>query len=269
MVSPVPPAKTGRARHAEAPPIRTEPWRRRVAPPREAPTRHPTALRILDAAEALFALNGFDGVSMRDITGAAGVPLNLSTYHFGTKERLFAAIFERRMVGLNARRMERLEALLLESARRAISLEEVLSVSIVPMVRLSFDRGGADFARIVHQVLNTPDHARFMPLAQRYFDTLFMRFIDVLREALPQHSEADLHWGLQLTAGVYLYAMVVGPRAQRLSGGACERDAEAVIARVTRFACAGLRAMHPEGADKKPKRPASGRTTPSSKRRKP
>ena len=34
-----------------------------------------TRERILDAAERLFTANGFDGASMRQITGAAGVNL--------------------------------------------------------------------------------------------------------------------------------------------------------------------------------------------------
>jgi AcrR family transcriptional regulator len=40
--------------------------------------------RILDAAEELFVMHGFDGASMRDITSRAGVALALANYHFGT-----------------------------------------------------------------------------------------------------------------------------------------------------------------------------------------
>ena len=51
--------------------------------------------RILDAAERLFAQRGFYGVSLRDITQAAGVDVALVGYHFGGKRELFAAVFER------------------------------------------------------------------------------------------------------------------------------------------------------------------------------
>ena len=47
--------------------------------------------RILDAAERLFARHGFYGVSVRDITEAAGVDVALVSYHFGGKRELFAA----------------------------------------------------------------------------------------------------------------------------------------------------------------------------------
>lgn len=51
-----------------------------------------TQTKILKAAGELFAARGFDGVSVRDITKAAGVNLGSVTYHYGTKERLFADV---------------------------------------------------------------------------------------------------------------------------------------------------------------------------------
>jgi AcrR family transcriptional regulator len=42
--------------------------------------------RILDAAERLFMENGYAATSVRMITGAAGVPVALVNYHFGSKQ---------------------------------------------------------------------------------------------------------------------------------------------------------------------------------------
>ena len=39
--------------------------------------------KILDAAENLFSVRGFDAVSLRDITDKADVTLALASYHFG------------------------------------------------------------------------------------------------------------------------------------------------------------------------------------------
>lgn len=50
-------------------------------------------VRILKAAERLFAARGFDGASVRDITTAAGVNLATITYYFGSKEGFLAALF--------------------------------------------------------------------------------------------------------------------------------------------------------------------------------
>src|SRR5476651_99954 len=70
--------------------------------------------RILDAAERLFARNGFYGISVRDITEAAGIDVALVSYHFGGKRELFAAVFQRRAELLNPERLA-----MLEEVRRA------------------------------------------------------------------------------------------------------------------------------------------------------
>lgn len=46
-------------------------------------------------ATALFAENGFHGVSTRDIAGAAGVNLASVHYHFGNKRELFVQVLQR------------------------------------------------------------------------------------------------------------------------------------------------------------------------------
>ncbi|MHA7967512.1 TetR family transcriptional regulator [Paenibacillus sp. CAU 1782] len=49
--------------------------------------------RILLAAKKLFALQGYDGTSIRQICQEAGANVALVSYHFGGKEKLFAALF--------------------------------------------------------------------------------------------------------------------------------------------------------------------------------
>jgi len=50
--------------------------------------------KILGAAKKLFARNGFEGTSVRQICEEAGVALALVSYHFGGKEKVFYALFE-------------------------------------------------------------------------------------------------------------------------------------------------------------------------------
>ncbi|MDF2836236.1 MAG: TetR family transcriptional regulator [Paenibacillus sp.] len=51
-------------------------------------------LRILAAAKSLFAKQGFDGTSIRQICEEAGANVALVSYHFGGKENLFGALLE-------------------------------------------------------------------------------------------------------------------------------------------------------------------------------
>jgi AcrR family transcriptional regulator len=52
--------------------------------------------QILEVAEKLVAINGFDGASVRDIAKDADVNVAMISYYFGSKEKLLQAIFEKR-----------------------------------------------------------------------------------------------------------------------------------------------------------------------------
>jgi len=67
-----------------------------------------TRRAILDAAQRLFARNGFSGTSMREIAKASGVSKPLIHHYFGSKEGLYRAIKQR----------------LMEQAREAMPLNE-------------------------------------------------------------------------------------------------------------------------------------------------
>jgi AcrR family transcriptional regulator len=54
-----------------------------------------TATRILDAAEAVFSEHGYTGASTREIARRARVPFGALHYHWGTKRRLWDAVFRR------------------------------------------------------------------------------------------------------------------------------------------------------------------------------
>lgn len=58
----------------------------------QTPTPQDTRLRILESARNLFSQKGFEGASIRDITGAAQVNLGAVTYHFGSKQALYEAV---------------------------------------------------------------------------------------------------------------------------------------------------------------------------------
>ncbi len=50
-------------------------------------------IQIIETAERLFATKGFNGTSVRDIADAAGINLAMVSYYFGSKEKLFEAMF--------------------------------------------------------------------------------------------------------------------------------------------------------------------------------
>lgn len=58
---------------------------------------------ILEAAEELFAENGFDATSVRELASKAGVNIAMISYYFGSKEKLLEALVEYRASYLRER----------------------------------------------------------------------------------------------------------------------------------------------------------------------
>lgn len=54
-----------------------------------------TAARILDAAEAVFAEQGYGAASTREMARRANVPFGALHYHFGSKKQLWEAVLKR------------------------------------------------------------------------------------------------------------------------------------------------------------------------------
>ena len=93
-----------------------------------------TKEQILDVAERLFADRGFPATPLRDITSEAGVNLASVNYHFGSKEALLAAVLERRLRPVNARRLELLDAIESAAGNGAPNAEEVIRAFSLPAV---------------------------------------------------------------------------------------------------------------------------------------
>ncbi|MBS1732174.1 MAG: TetR/AcrR family transcriptional regulator [Bacteroidetes bacterium] len=54
-------------------------------------------IQIIEKAEELFATQGYEGTTVRNIADAAGVNLAMISYYFGSKEKLLEALFMERM----------------------------------------------------------------------------------------------------------------------------------------------------------------------------
>jgi TetR/AcrR family transcriptional regulator, regulator of cefoperazone and chloramphenicol sensitivity len=82
-----------------------------------------TRERIINEAEALFAKNGYDAVSVREITTAACCNLSAVNYHFGNKQKLYLQVFRARWVP----RAMRVQTYFRES----LASRDTLSISVV------------------------------------------------------------------------------------------------------------------------------------------
>jgi AcrR family transcriptional regulator len=240
--------------------------RKTAAPARRSASRSlPTRERILDAAERLFARRGFHGVSIRDITGTAGVDVALANYHFGSKQGLLEAVFLRRAEDLNTERLARLDALLVDGRRRAPSLEEIIDAFTHPLLDRSA-RGGTgwkSYFALIAEVNNSPEFGGV--LMTRHFDPVVQRFIVAIRRALPDCDERDLYWAYHFLSGALTLTFAETGRIDKLSGGVCRsNDLDGVHQRLVPFCAAGFRALcagKPRGRGRRAARGEQARRT--------
>ena len=80
--------------------------------------------KIMDIAEEMFLVHGFDGVSVRDITKAAGANVASVNYHFNSKRDLYREVFKRKLRKLSKERMGQLQKAFAD--KEAPTLEEVI-----------------------------------------------------------------------------------------------------------------------------------------------
>ena len=93
-----------------------------------------TRARILLSAEALFAERGFEVVSLREITGAAGVNVAAVNYHFGSKDKLIDAVVIRHLSPVNEERLRQLDKLEERYSQAPIPVEEILKAFLSPVL---------------------------------------------------------------------------------------------------------------------------------------
>lgn len=199
---------------------------------------------ILNAAEELFALHGHGGASLRQIARKAKVDVSLITYHFKTKDGLFAAVIERRTSVFNEEQNFYLE----ECERRAHpakpSLEDVVDAFCYVFLKraIAGNRHWRNFFHLFTRMSNDP--GRGADIMAQYFDPIAARTISALREALPDCHERDIQWGFQFLSGALASCLVNTGSVDRLSDGRVDSDDFREIHRaLVPFACAGLRAL--------------------------
>lgn len=207
----------------------------------------PSALAILDAAEELFCTRGFAGVSMRDIASASGQHLASANYYFGSKAGLFEAVFLRRIVPVNRRRLEILEAYE-ETGRTA--LPDVVEAYLRPLFEAPEDEGSAHArTRLImlfsKQLLSTPDEHEYL---QAYYDEVSRRFIESMYRAVPGADADDAAWGYNYMVGIVVFTLAGTAMTARVPDDIlrhlpADTKTDQTLDRLKKFICAGVEAI--------------------------
>ena len=201
-----------------------------------------TKAAVFAAAERLFALHGFQNVSVRDITAAAGVNLASVNYRFGSKDALLFEIFRRRTSELNRARARMLH----EAADRhggKPPVREILEALFAPPLRWADPAGNRQVS--VQFIIRARSEGTEESREVLQNDVSHLeRFAEALKTACPHLPPESVYWRLHFALGmVHNNRFVEFDRLHHLSGGATrEGDVPALLARMLDFAEAGFRA---------------------------
>ena len=214
-----------------------------------------TRARILDAAERLFMAHGYDGTSMRQITGEAGVNLAAVNYHFGSKEALIQEVFRRRLNWLNEERMRALDELEATADGQPLKPSQIVDAFFGTMIRMAEDeeRGGVIFLRLLGRTLTEPSDFIRAFLAHEY-KTVVERYKEALFRSLPDVPKAEIVWRFHFMLGATSSA-IAGTDALRLvtDWGIEAEDSEdrldRLLPRLISFLIGGLRTPLPQFTD--------------------
>jgi AcrR family transcriptional regulator len=181
---------------------------RAAATPKRAgrpPGRHPdvTRERILDVAEELFANNGYNGTSLRDVARSAELQTAAIGYHYPTKEELFDTVIRRRAAVMTEWRQRVLAEMRQRHGDAAIPLDELVRAYVQPFYESANhgDAGWRHYAALMGRLANSPMGTEVIA---RHYDATAGEYIDEFLRSLP---------------GVAQPSVIDGTgRAQRLAG---------------------------------------------------
>lgn len=210
-----------------------------------------TKERILDAAERLFAENGFATTSLRQITAEAQVNLAAVNYHFQNKESLIRAVLSRRIGPINQRRFDLMDALEFSAGDDGpLVLEDVLSAFLLPVLEA---RTSCPEMRHWPRLLGrlyTELHGSLMELFQREMAPAAQRFTTAIRRAEPTLSPDALAWGLHFGIGAMAHFLAAGELLKFISRGTVDpEDHMEALKHLVAYMAGGLRALRTENKE--------------------
>lgn len=138
--------------------------------------------KMILVGEMLFAKNGINGASMREIASKAGQRNHYAAqYHFGSREGLILAIFEYRMRQMEPAR----ERMLREAEAKGLLMDArtLLDILMLPQLDLEDSAGNHSYASFLSQYLLRNRSSKFGDFGSVSPPHL-ARALDLLRERL-------------------------------------------------------------------------------------
>ena len=180
-----------------------------------------TRARLLDAALDLLAKRGEDGVTLRELTDAAGANVAAVSYHFGSLKSLRDAAIENALERYLDAQQEAVEALSSES-----TLDDLAAAFARPMIR-ALASGGRDLAVMRIVARSGIDPPQEWHRLDTRFDQIRTDCLRVLKASVPDLKDEELNLRTRCVAGM-LNWLVLAPVGTEL-GGKSEKQLERLL----------------------------------------
>jgi len=199
-----------------------------------------TRRRLLDAAETLFAEQGFTNTPVRDVTNAAGSNLASVNYHFGGKDNLYVAVWQRMLADMRRTRLAAIDDVMRQADPQLDQLVRALAVSLVqPMI--DSPRRGERMMQLYTREMSQPRLPEGM-FVREMVEPVAARVADSLTRLMPGLDRQQAVLCLFSLAGQLLHLLQMkrlfgeGPLPEELT-----LDIDAAVDHIVRFTVAGIR----------------------------
>ena len=169
---------------------------------------------LILAAEVVFARDGIDGASLREIAALAGQRNHHAVqYHFGSRNSLVQAVFDYRMAQMEEARGKKLAAA--EAADRLTDLRTIVDIIFVPQIELIDAHGDHSYAAFLSAYLLRYQASRFGQFGGASVTPELKRTLQLLRECLCTLPEAVAQRRLVTACFMFLNILVIHTRGSK------------------------------------------------------
>lgn len=178
--------------------------------------------RLIDAAETLFARQGFDATSIRHVAALSGDTIGTLSYHFGSKDALLSEVISRRFDEMTEKRRKLYHEMLRASPDGKVGLEDTIRAITTPYLETALCSGSAwrDYTILLSRMIYTASEQQFTELMV-HADPPAREFIGWIRKAVPDTPVSRIVYGYQFMISCIIDACVMEGRDRvgRLSDG--------------------------------------------------
>ncbi|QDR81152.1 TetR/AcrR family transcriptional regulator [Sporomusa termitida] len=177
--------------------------------------------KLIAAGERLFAAKGLAGVSIRQLAKEAGTNSALISYHFGSKEGLYAAILENQFAPIHEL-LDRVKGI------RASATEKIMGYAhnvVIVHQKMPF------LTKFLMGELLNPSRF-FKPVIHKHIERIYLFITETLREGIAAgefRSDLDVKTATLALAGIMNFYFITRPINRHFVENDSDQDAQYAV----------------------------------------